>query len=58
MKCKKHPKYKAIRKPTAACGYCEEMWFQKRLAAISAQVEDWPAWKKEGWAVLDRRLEK
>jgi hypothetical protein len=25
-KCKKHPTYKAIRKPTADCAKCREMW--------------------------------
>jgi len=25
-KCKKHPKYKVMRKPTADCKVCREMW--------------------------------
>jgi hypothetical protein len=30
-----------------------ELWeFAERTAK---KVEDWPAWKKEGWAVLDGR---
>ena len=28
-KCKKHPKYKAIRKPTADCQECREMFKNK-----------------------------
>lgn len=26
LKCKKHPKYKAIRKPTCSCIDCRRMW--------------------------------
>lgn len=26
MKCLRHPKYKALRKPTASCRACYEMW--------------------------------
>lgn len=29
-KCKKHPKYKAIRKPIADCQECREMWSKKQ----------------------------
>lgn len=30
-KCKKHPKYKAIRKPTVDCRDCKNMWLLKRV---------------------------
>lgn len=29
MKCKKHPQYKVIRKPTADCEQCRKMWEDK-----------------------------
>lgn len=29
MKCKKHPQYKVIRKPTADCDECMKMWEDK-----------------------------
>jgi hypothetical protein len=29
MKCKKHPKYKAVRKPTSDCLYCWHKWLEK-----------------------------
>lgn len=30
MKCKKHPQYKVIRKPTADCEQCRKMWEEKQ----------------------------
>jgi len=29
-KCKKHPKYKVLRKPTADCEQCRTMWKEKQ----------------------------
>ena len=29
MKCRKHPAYKVLRKPTAECEQCRMMWEQK-----------------------------
>lgn len=29
LKCKKHPTYKALRKPTADCEVCRQMWQAK-----------------------------
>ena len=29
MKCKKHPKYQAKRKPTSDCSVCERIWHAK-----------------------------
>ena len=29
-KCKKHPRYKAIRKPTADCSQCRRIWGAKK----------------------------
>ena len=29
-KCKKHPKYKVIRKPRSGCKTCEQLWKQKQ----------------------------
>jgi len=29
LKCKKHPKYKAIRRPRVACGVCWDMYDRK-----------------------------
>lgn len=29
MKCRKHPTYKVIRKPTADCEQCRKMWEKK-----------------------------
>jgi hypothetical protein len=31
----------------------ERQRFLEELEKISNRVEDWPEWKKEGWAVLD-----
>lgn len=31
MKCPKHPKYQAKRKPRVACGPCWRMWFDAEL---------------------------
>lgn len=30
MKCKKHPKYKAVRKPTADCEACRKIYNEKK----------------------------
>jgi hypothetical protein len=30
MNCKKHPKYKAIRKPTADCEMCRKIYKEKQ----------------------------
>lgn len=29
--------------------------FWEKVHKIAKQVEEWPQWKKEGWAVLDKR---
>lgn len=34
-KCKKHPQYKVIRKPTADCEQCRKMWADKQEAITS-----------------------
>ena len=30
MKCKKHPKYKGIRKPRVKCAECEHIYYMKQ----------------------------
>lgn len=33
----------------------EEDKFWKEVEKIAKSVDKWPTWKKEGWAILDRR---
>lgn len=37
MKCEKHPKYKAILKPTADCQECRNMYFSR----IEEEAQKW-----------------
>lgn len=38
MKCKKHPKYQAIRKPTADCQPCRDMWVEKNTRVSMSEI--------------------
>lgn len=33
----------------------EEKEFWEKVEEIAKQVDEWPQWKKEGWAILDMR---
>lgn len=33
----------------------EERVFWEEIERIAKSVDEWPEWKKEGWAVLDKR---
>lgn len=60
MKCKRHPTYKAIRKPTADCIGCERVWAQKqrRKPMRLKDVEDNLAWVKMRAKVTDRQFQE
>ena len=55
MKCEKHPKYKAIRKPTAKCSMCHLMYsetlknkeIEKHTKSNRESILNMPVWKKE-----------
>lgn len=41
MKCKKHPRYKAIYQPRANCGGCWAIWYAKRGLVKLMPGPDW-----------------
>ena len=40
MKCKKHPKYQAIRKPRVKCKQCDKIYEAKHAAPIKKQPKE------------------
>jgi len=40
LKCRKHPKYKAVRKPTADCEDCLKLWNLKQELEAPKQVDE------------------
>ena len=38
-KCKKHPQYKVVRKPTANCEKCKELWGKMKLFRLQREVD-------------------